>query len=164
MNDKANLSYDEMDEAVRFREQHRFVFSIAIVATYFVVPDSSILWRCLGYTVGFSAFFSALYLIMSAAQLKYRDPGRMYEVFVVSESLRTRAFDWSVHVFAVAVLFFFGILFAGATFNIFGSPSHEWISWLVVGMYMLLMGISLILLETISHRQKDKKSKPVPRI
>ena len=164
MNNSTILSYESTDDNAKFRESYRFVFSAAIVATYFVVPDKNILWQCLGYVVGTSAFFSASYLIMSAAKLKYRDTGRMYEIFSVNESLRMRAFDWSIHVFGAALLFFPAILLAGLTFNLLGVEMHGWAPWLVVIIYALISGASIILVEHLFSRRKIKSSKELPRI
>ncbi len=162
--DDQKLSYENTEDNAKFREQYRFAFSVAIIATCFVIPDENILWQYLGYAVGASAFFSACYLIMSAAQLKYREPGRMYEVFRISENLRMRAFDWSIHVFGAAFLFFIGILLTGLTLNLTGIEVEGWASWLIVVTYTFCLGIYLILMEYILSRRKNKNSKNLPRI
>lgn len=162
--DDQKLGYENTDDNAKFREQYRFAFSVAIIATCFVIPDQNILWQYLGYVVGASALFSACYLVMSASKLKYREPGRIYEVFRISESLRMRAFDWSIHVFGAAFLFFLGILLTGLTFNLTGAEAESRVSWLIVIIYTFCLGICLILMEHILSRRKNKNSKDLPRI
>ena len=157
------LAYDKLSDAAKFREQYRFTFSVAIIATCFVIPNENVLWQYLSYTVRASAFLSACYLVMSAAQLKYREPGRVYEVFRINEGLRMRAFDWSVHVFAAAFLFFLGILLTGLTYSLFDTEAQGWVSWLIVAIYSLCLGICFILVEHILQR-RNKKNRVLPRI
>lgn len=85
-------------------------------------------------------------------------------MFRISESLRMRAFDWSIHVFGAAFLFFLGILLTGLTFNLTGAEAESRVSWLIVIIYTFCLGICLILMEHILSRRKNKNSKDLPRI
>lgn len=41
--DDQKLGYENTDDNAKFREQYRFAFSVAIIATCFVIPDQNIL-------------------------------------------------------------------------------------------------------------------------
>lgn len=156
MSRKSKLAYEKISEGARFREQYRFAFSAVIIATVFVVPSGNALELFLKVTLGFSALFAAFFLIASAARVKYREPGRLYEVFYISERFRMWAYDWSLHVFAAAFLFFIGLIVTGLIEKILGFQFDGGWSWFVVLGMTLAAGLVILL---ITNKMTAKKSK-----
>lgn len=162
MSKKSKLAYEKISDGARFREQYRFVFSAAVIATVFVVPSGNALELFLKGTLGFSAFFAALFLIASAARVKYSEPGRLYEVFYLGEHFRMWVYDWSLHVFAAAFLFFLGIVIAGLVDMIPGIQLKGIWSWVSVVSAMLVVG--LITLLTTNKMMSKTPKKKLPEI
>ncbi|HEY1085235.1 MAG TPA: hypothetical protein VGE34_00730 [Candidatus Saccharimonadales bacterium] len=162
MSRKSKLAYEKISDGARFREQYRFAFSAAIIATVFVAPSGNALEVFLKGALGFSALFAALFLITSAAKVKYNEPGRLYAVFYAGERFRMWAFDWSVHVFAVALLIFIGIITAGLVDNIPGVELGDTGILVVLVISMLVVGITILLATNKITSKKSKK--PLPKI
>lgn len=132
--------YDEVSEGARFREQYRLVFAATIVATFYVAPSSTVIDGYVKLVLGFAMFFAALYLICTAAAVKYQDRKFMYIVFYASNRVRMKSFDWAVDCFAVGFLGFLtlaAIGFVQTTFKI--QMSNTLIGGLVAGS-MLVIG------------------------
>lgn len=160
MSRKYKLAYERISDGARFREQYRFVFSAAVIATVFIMPNSNSLEIFLKATLGFSAFFAALYLIASAARVKYAEPGRLYEIFYVGEHFRMWAYDWSIHVFAVALLFFIGLVVTGLIGTVPGVDLDELWSWVVFIGVTLVTGLIILLITQKVTSRKPKKALP----
>jgi len=162
--DTHHRPYDHLTENARFREQYRFVFSATIIATYFVSPSGNALELLLKVILGVATFFAALYLICTAATVKYRSSRWMYEVFYVSERLRIRMYDVAIDVFAAGLLYFLSLLGVGLfekTFQIKLGEIGDWIS-VVVGV--LVIGLVVSLFTKIFRRYYVKKDSDLERL
>lgn len=160
MSEKAKLAYEKISDGARFREQYRFTFSAVIIATVFVVSSDNTLEVFLRVTLGFSAFFAALFLIASAARVKYNEPGRLYEVFYMGERFRMWAYDWSIHVFAAAFLFFIGSIITGLIDKIPGVQLGVVWSWVVLVGVTLIVGLIILIVTNMLISKKSKKKLP----
>ncbi len=160
MSKKSELAYEKISDGARFREQYRFAFSVTVIATVFVVPTSNELESFLKLGLGISAFFAALFLICSAARVKYSEPGRLYEVFYVNERFRMWAYDQSLHVFAAAVLFFVGLIITGLIDRIPGVELSGVWSWIVLVCATFIIGLVILLVTNTLMAKKSKKKLP----
>ena len=160
MSEETKLSYEKISDGAKFREQYRFAFSAAVIATVVAVPSGSALEIFLKGTLGFSAFFAALFLIASAARVKYNEPGQLYEVFYVGERFRMWAYDWSLHVFAAAFIFFIALIITGSIDMIPGVQLGPIWSWVVVVAVMLIIGVMILLITNKMMAKKSKKKLP----
>lgn len=160
MSEKTKLTYEKISDGARFREQYRFAFSAVIIATVFVVPSGNALEVFLKGTLGFSALFAALFLIASAARVKYSEPGRLYEIFYVGERFRMWTYDWSLHVFAAAFLFFIGLITTGLIQKILGFQFEVGLSWAVVFGITFAAGLVILLITSRMTAKKSKKKLP----
>jgi len=162
MSREEKLAYDESPEEGRFREQFRLAFAGLIIATVFVVPDLGLLTNFLKLFLGISAFLSALFLIMSAARVKYVEPGYMYVALYVTERSRMRMFDWSVDVFGFAFFSFISLVVTGFIEKIFNIKFSEFWAWIVVIGILL---IEMVVVAILSHIAKSRESKKkIPEI
>lgn len=150
-------SYDKLSEGARFREQYRSVFSATIIATFFVVPTGSILEIFLKWVLGFAMLFAALHLICTAASVKYHEPRWMYNMFYVSERFRMRCYDFAVDCFAVGALYFISLATVGFVEKIFNFHPVETVLWIILGVVMLVYGLTMGL---VGHwlKKLDRKS------
>lgn len=151
------LSYDDVTEGARFREQYRFVFAATIVATFYAFPSNNVLEGYVKWVLGFAMFFAALYLICTAASVKYNDRQSMYIVFYVSNRVRMNTFDWAVDCFAIGLLGFLSLAAVGfvqTTFNV--HFSNNIVILLVVACMLIIGGI--IGLVGFWHRRIDDKN------
>jgi len=159
MSKNTELVYDDISESAKFREQYRFIFSAAIVATVFVIPNDNIAEQALKVVLGFSAFFSALYLIASAACVKYYEPKVMY-IFDVYERLRMRMYDFSVDVVGFALIFFVGIV-ATTFINFFvGLRVGSVLWWIICVVIMFVVAVAILLVNHTVNSKKPKKAAP----
>ena len=160
MKKKEKLAYEKLSSAARFREQLRLTFAGVIVATAFVAPDNNVLFLFLKVALSVSAVFAALFLIASAARVKYTDPGRIYEAFYAGERFRMSMFDWSVNIFGFAILFFVGLLLTGAFEKMFNIELGGVWTWLAVFVATIIIGVVIILLGRFVGRYQSKKKLP----
>lgn len=161
---RSRLAYENTSNDTKFREQYRFAFSVAVVATVFIVPNENALEQFLKLALGFSAFFAALYLITSAARVKYKEPGRMYEVFYVGERFRMWTFDWSVNVFAAAFLYFIGLFITGLINIIFNVNLGPVLSWVMPLVLTLIVGLIILLITHMITSRTSVKIKSLPKL
>lgn len=155
-----DLAYDKLADDAKFREQYRFAFSAAIVATVFVIPNDNPIEAFLKTAVGFSAVFAAIYLIASAARVKYNEPGRLYEIFYIGERFRMWAYDWSLHVFAAAFLFFIGLIVTGLISKVPGVQLEGAWLWIVFVGVTFIIGVIILLITNKMMTKKSKKKLP----
>ena len=162
MNKKPERTYDVVSEGARLREQHRFTFSIAIVATVFVVPNNNALELFLKIVLSVSAFFASLYLITSAAQIKYKDAGYIYEVFPVYESFRMWTFDWSINIFGFSFLLFISLLLTGLIDKTPGVELGALGAWITTIITLLVVSslVFIVSWRVELHRSKEKERLP----
>lgn len=159
---KDNLAYKKLSDDAKFREQFRFVFSGAVIATVFVVPNDNIFELLLKTALGFSAFFAALYLIATAGNVKYKEPGVMYQMLYIGERFRMRMYDFSVDTFAVAFLYFLGLLTVGliqSVGNVELAPVWQW-TILISAMLIIAVVVLLISMAFKSREIASKKKLP----
>jgi hypothetical protein len=153
-------SYNKTSDAAKFREQYRFAFSIAIVATVFIIPSENVFGQFLQLTLGFSAFPAALYIIASAARVKYNEPGRIYQVLYIGERFRMRLFDWSIDVFGASLLFFIASLITNQINTVFRLEPGSILFWVLLILIMFILGIFILLISIISNKIKKKGNHP----
>ena len=156
MKKKEKLAYSKLLEGARFREQFRLAFAGVIVATFFVVPDLDVLANFLKLFLGISALLSAIYLIVSAARVKYKEPGHVYQALYVTERFRMRMFDWSVDVFGFAFLCFISLFAIGGLQEIFNIRFDEFWTWIIV---IGLIAIEMIIAWTVGYIAKSRELK-----
>lgn len=163
MKDGSLPVYENTSTYAQFRESYRHIFSVAVVATVFVVPMDNALMVFLKSVLGFSAIFAALYLILSAARVKYDEPARLYQVFRPSERFRMRMFDLSVDFFGFAFLLFIGLLIAGMIDSIPGVELGVVWTWIVVIAVMIFFIGTLLIFEYRSRSRMSTKGR-IPEI
>lgn len=163
-NKKVKPAYDETHEAAKFREQYRFTFSIAIVATVFIIPSENVFGQFLQLALGFSAFLAALYLIASAARVKYNEPGRMYQILYVSERFRMRLFDWSIDIFGAALLYFISSLITNQINTVFRLELGSILFWVLLIGVMLVSGLLILLISNKIGKKDLYPKKYLPKI
>lgn len=159
-----DLTYKKLTDDGRFREQYRFIFSAAVIATVFIVPNSNVFETILKVALGFSAFFSALYLIATAANVKYNEPGVMYQMLYAGEKFRMRMYDFSVDTFAVAFLYILGLTGVGLIQLMSGvelTPAWQWIILVVI---MLIIAILTFLTSNLLKIKEQKNKGELPII
>jgi hypothetical protein len=161
---KQSLSYDNSSDAARFREQYRFAFSAVVIASVFVAPNGNALEQFFKLTLETSAFFSALYLIASAALVKYKEPGRLYVIFGINEGFRMWAYDWSVHVFAAALLLFISLLITGILESLLGVKFGEIGLYMSVVLSAAIIGLMILLIQKFITSRNPRKKKYIPSI
>lgn len=153
---KEDLAYNKSSEKGRFREQFRLAFAGVIIATFFAVPDIGILTNFLKFFLGVSVLLSALFLIVSAARVKYTEPGHMYQSLYVTERFRRRMFDWSVDVFGFAFLYFMSLLITGVIEKIFNIKFDEFWIWAIV---ISILVVEMVIIAILSNMAKSRESK-----
>lgn len=82
-------------------DEARLVISsglIAVAVGVFTLLPSSYLINIIKITFGFSAFFSFLYILLTAAKLKYREPGQI-DLYNFTEKFRHKTYDISVDIY-----------------------------------------------------------------
>lgn len=158
MKDRTDLAYEKESNTAQFRENYRFIFSIAIIATVFVIPSSTALVLFAKIAIDLSAFFAALYLISSAARVKYFETGRIYEIFDVSERFRMKMFDWSIDIFGAAFLYFVGLVTTGAIESIPGVNLGRMEPWVVASVIILVI-VAILVVRHYWPPSEDRKKK-----
>jgi len=161
MKQKTPLAYEKSSDSAYFRENYRFIFSVAVIATVFIVPTDNALYLFLKAVLGFSAAFAALYLIATAALVKYNEPSRMYVIFYVSERFRMSMFDWSIDFFGAAFLYFIGLMITGAIEIIFEVKLGTVWSWAVlIGAIVAVIATLLVFERHVSPKIAKKQNLP----
>ncbi len=160
----SELAYDSISEAGKFREQFRFVFSGVVIATVFVVPSDSVFELLLKGVLGFSAFFAAIYLIASAANIKYREPGIMYQMLYVGERFRMRMYDFSVDTFAVAFLYLLGLVGVGLSQSISGVEFAPLWQWSILIFVMFALAVTILFTSIALKKRELATKKKLPLI
>lgn len=152
-------AYLNLGEEARFREQLRIGIEIAIIATIFVIPTGNVLMVYLKWVVGFSALFASLYLVFTAATLKYSDPRELYNVFRISERVRMKAYDLSIDVYAIGLLFFLAILITGIVQKVFTVKFDDAKASIFVALTSLLVGIIFLIINVLLQKYSKKKGR-----
>lgn len=134
------LLYEELTEGARFREQYRFLFAATIVATFYVAPSGNPLETFLKVVLGIAMLLAALYLIGTAASVKYKDTRMAYQVFYASKKLRIKLFDWAVDSFAAGFLLFLAIIAVGTMQKVLNVRFTDLQAYGLVAVWMLLLG------------------------
>ncbi len=154
---KKNKKPKDSPDETRFSEQYRFVFSATIIATFYVAPSGNALEAFLKWILGFAMSAAALYIVCTAATMKYHNARWMYEVFYVSERIRKWAYDIAVDIFAAGFLFFIGILVTGLAENLLNVRFNSLVMWIVLFISTLAIGLGIgfisKLLKDIDERQ-----------
>lgn len=162
--DEKNLAYRKLSNDGKFREQYRFVFSAAVVATVFIVPNGNVFETLLKTVLSFSAFFAALYLIATAANVKYREPGVMYQMLYVGERFRMRMYDFSVDTFAAAFLIFLGLVSVGMIQSATGVELEAVWQWSILIGVMLVLAVAILFISRAIKKRELKIKKKLPLI
>lgn len=157
------LQYDELPNGPEFREQFRFLFSAAIIATVFVVPDNNELLSYLKFALSVSAIFAGLYLVLTAATVKYSEPRWLYQIIYTSERFRMRMYDYSVNILAIAFLYFLSILTLG-TLNHFGVKLEDTSMYVFILTCMFIIGILFLVPGLYFEGKTHKAKKKIPRV
>ena len=157
---KPNITrqYDRLSDGARFREQYRLVFAATIIATFFIVPSENVLDIFLKWVIGFAMFFAALYLIFTAASVKYYGSRWMYDIFYVSERIRMKTYDRAVDCFAVGFLLFVSLLIVGFGRDMLSIKLGEVALYVAVAAVMLVLGITISLVSNKFENVDTKKS------
>lgn len=161
---KKHLSYAKLSESAKFREQFRFVFAGAVIATVFIVPNGNIFEILLKIALGFSALFAALYLIATAANVKYKEPGVMYEMLYVGERFRMRMYDFSVDTFAAAFLIFLGLMSVALIQAASGIELNPVWQWIILISTMLILGVITLFVSRSVRKRELKGGKELPLV
>lgn len=160
----SELAYSSISEAGKFREQFRFAFSGVVIATVFVVPSENVFELLLKGVLGFSAFFAFMYLIVSAANIKYREPGVMYQMLYVGERFRMRMYDFSVDTFAVAFLYLLGLVSVGIFQSISGVKLAPLWQWSILIVVMLALAVTILFISMAIKKRELATKKKLPLI
>jgi hypothetical protein len=84
-------------------EDRRLVIAVAIIASFLTIiamgDKIPYWWGIMPFFLGLAALSSTIYIIATAANLKYYEPGRIYEVITVNEKFRRKMYDWAIHAF-----------------------------------------------------------------
>lgn len=88
----------------------------------------------------------------------------MYVIFKVSESLRMRAYDWSIHVFAVAILLLVSMFFTVQILSLLGASIEGWMFWGMLAFIATCIGAGLVLVEYLTISRKSQKDTPLPHV
>lgn len=162
---KNTLAYDRSNDNAKFREQYRFAFSIAVITTAFVMPDENVIEQLLKVMLYISALLAALYLITSAARVKYNKPGRLYQIFYAGERFRMRLFDWSIDVFGAAFLYFIASLVTNQINTIYRLDVKSISFWIMFVAIMLIIGLLILLITyLVTKRAPSQSKKDLPKI
>lgn len=97
--------YKKTSSTELFREQQRQVFAVTIIATVLAAKSYGLfeikffgeMFRTI---LSSSALLAFMYLLLTAAALKYSDPHWLYQHLYLSHKLRKLFYDTSVHIFA----------------------------------------------------------------
>ena len=149
-------------------EERRAVFSVAVVASFLaIITFGKTDWVLLELLVGGSAMLSSIYLIMSAAQLKYRDSKNIYETIPVNERFRKWMYDWSIDIFGAGLLLIIGSL----TLSMFSEEArlamiHRSNELSILLMLLVGAGVVLVVrgLALIFKDMQLKVSSPKPKL
>jgi len=137
------LLYDKLSAGAHFREQYRFVFSATIIATFFIVPTGNVLDVFLKLVLGFAMVFATLYLIYTAASIKYHGSKWIYDIFYVSERVRMKTYDVAVDCFAVGLLLFISLLAVGMGMDILNIELGKVSLWVAIALVMLVLAFTI---------------------
>ena len=96
--------------------------------------------------------------------MKYTEPGRLYEVFYIGDRFRMWAYDWSLHVFAVALLGLMSLFITGAVDSLPGVTLGEIGPWIVFSCSMLAVIIGVLFITKLLQSKQPKKENVLPKI
>ncbi len=149
---KFNPAYEDLTERERFREQIRITFSAAIVATFLATLALNADWIFfIKLILGSSALFAGIFLLLTAASLKYYNPRWIYDIFYASEKIRLISYDMAIDSF--------GIFLIGATSTFvslhifkFSNPVFLIFNLSVIGV-VILVSVLLSLLNIYNDKR-----------
>lgn len=147
------------------QEDRRFVISGAIIASFLAImalgDNMPVMLTALYFFLGVSALLSAIYLITTAAILKYHDPGMLYQVVTVDEKFRKRMYDWSIDIFGLYLISLIGGLVLSGLFKDFYENMQKENSSLLVFLIIVfgttLFSIIRLLVWVVGKIQKRLK-------
>ena len=161
MRKRERLAYTESSDEAKFREQFRFAFAGVIIATFFVIPTIDSLMNFLKIFLGLSAILSAIFLVISAARVKYKEPGYMYQALYVTERFRMRMFDWSIDIFGFAFLYFISLLATGLLEKALSVQFSELWTWVTVIGILLIEILIVSIMSRLAKSQESTKKLPM---
>lgn len=131
-------------------ERQRFVLSAGLfagsIALFTYIPSTLNFLLYLKFGLGGIFLFSFAFLFISAAHLKYHEPGKAPEVFL-PHKLREFCYDWSINLFGLSLPI---VIAYAVAYSIGWRGEHEHWGAVVIILCILVALLSLLLLASLS--------------
>lgn len=130
-----------MSEESKFKEQVRYIFAGTVIASFLSLQSIITSDRYLYWLLLFSTIFSALYLLMSAASLRYFGDGGDNFLFF-GEKLRMATYDVAINIYGTGLIFGSSLVITKKVTHIFMINSSKfWIVQVLSISILLLLGV-----------------------